>query len=274
MTGVFVNIPILNEVENIEPLMQRVSQQLEGYDYTILLIDDGSTDGTLQKVDDLIRANPRIRIIHRKKMLRGCQRGGALFHGMNWGLAHTSCSLFIEMDGDLSHRPEEIRDGLALLESGNADMVIASKYLPGGKTVSRPWGRRAVSAICNFAVRILLSRKITDYSNGFRFYTRNAALYLSRFSYKYTSPIYLSEVMAILLRDNSRISEFPTTYIGRNEGFSKLRPLDLVKAALAIFEISSRYHIQGFRQRALEPGLKPLGISRSEAAERNPIESR
>jgi dolichol-phosphate mannosyltransferase len=256
MASVFVNIPILNEVDNVEPLIHRLEHQLESHDYIILLIDDGSTDGTIQKVEQLMDANPRIRLIHRKKTWAGCQRGGALFDGMSWGLAHTSSLFFIEMDGDLSHRPEEIGMGLALLEGGAAEMVIASKYLLNGKTISRPFGRRAVSAVCNLAVRTLLTWRITDYSNGFRFYTRSTAEILARYAFKYTSPIYLSEVMAILLQNEVRISEFPTTYVGRNEGISKLRLIDLVKAALAIFEIAGRYHFFGFSRAKQSPTAK------------------
>jgi dolichol-phosphate mannosyltransferase len=187
---------------------------------------------------------------------------------MTWGLAHTSSLFFIEMDGDLSHRPEEIDEGLALLESASAEMVIASKYLPDGKTVSRPLGRRAVSALCNLAVRTLIERKVTDYSNGFRFYTRATAELLAQYTFKYTSPIYLTEAMAIVLDNRLRVAEFPTTYVGRNEGFSKLRPIDLVKASVAIFEIASRVYIFGFQKTR-----PPIGTG-AETAEQEPAESR
>jgi dolichol-phosphate mannosyltransferase len=267
MASVFLNIPILNEVENVQSLVRRLEDQLDGYDYLILLIDDGSTDGTLDKIALLVEANKRIRVLHRKKMRAGCQRGGALFEGMMWGLAHSSSTFFIEMDGDLSHRPEELSTGLSMLQSRAAEMVIASKYLPQGRTVDRPIGRRAVSAICNFSVRSLISRRVTDYSNGYRFYTRSVAGLLASYSFKYTSPIYLTEVIAILLRNRTRIGEFPTTYVGRNEGFSKLRFIDLAKASLAIFEIALRYYLFGFHrvERMVEVAERP---------EPKPMESR
>jgi dolichol-phosphate mannosyltransferase len=163
---------------------------------------------------------------------------------MLWGLANTSHRIFLEMDGDLSHRPAEIPMGLA--ELSHADLVIASKYLAGSRTINRPFSRRAVSATCNLAVRFLISRHVTDYSNGYRFYTRFVAEALSRCAFRYTSPIYLSEVLATCLRSGLRVSEFPSTYVGRAEGLSKLRLVDLFKASLAIFEISFRYHGPGF----------------------------
>jgi dolichol-phosphate mannosyltransferase len=243
--GVFLSIPVLNETTNVGPLVTRTREVLGAdRDYTLLFTDDGSTDGTVDLIRALMREDSRIQLLQRKKTRHGCQRGGALFEAMVWGLAHTSHPVFVEMDGDLSHRPEEIRDGLAALSG--ADFVIASKYLDGSRTLNRPVSRRFVSAACNMAVRSLISRRVTDYSNGYRFYTRSVAQDLSRCSFRYTSPIYLSEALATCLRGGYRIVEFPSTYVGRAEGLSKLRPVDLVKASLAIFEIAFRYHGPGF----------------------------
>jgi hypothetical protein len=94
---------------------------------------------------------------------------------------------------------------------------------------------------------MLISRSVRDYSNGYRFCTRSAAQLAADHSYRYGSPIYLSEILALWLRNRVRIREFKSTYIGRNEGISKLRIADLVKAAI-VFEISLRYHVLGFRQ--------------------------
>jgi hypothetical protein len=76
---------------------------------------------------------------------------------------------------------------------------------------------------------------------------------------RYTSPIYLSEVLAIWLRGGLAVREVSTTYIGRNEGLSKLRMTDLVKAAIAVFEISVRYHLTGFAPRKAALGFGPSG---------------
>jgi hypothetical protein len=117
--------------------------------------------------------------------------------------------------------------------------------------------------VCNACVRTLLSRRITDYSNGYRLYTRAAGDVIDASVIRYGSPIYLSEVLAIWLARGLRVSEFPTTYVGRHEGLSKLRILDLVKAGIAIFEISLRYHLLGFpsrrllRDSSLDPVLLP-----------------
>jgi dolichol-phosphate mannosyltransferase len=167
---------------------------------------------------------------------------------MTWALAETDCRLMVEMDGDLSHRPEELPHGLAAIESEMADVAIASKYIPGSLVTNRPLGRRLVSQICNFAVRLLISYHVHDYSNGYRFYTREAAQRIAETHIVYGSPIYLTEVVAIWLSHGLRIVEFPTHYVGRNEGLSKLRIVDLVKASFAIFEVAYRLHIRGFEK--------------------------
>jgi hypothetical protein len=89
---------------------------------------------------------------------------------------------------------------------------------------------------------------VHDYSNGYRFYTSGSAELVATHEIRYASPIYLTEVLALWLRCGVRIGEFKTTYVGRNEGVSKLRFVDLFKAALAVFEVSLRYHVTGFKR--------------------------
>jgi dolichol-phosphate mannosyltransferase len=240
-------LPVLNEGAHVEPLWARISDVLASNRYTVCFVDDGSTDGTVESILRLCRQEPeRVHLIRRRKMMRGSQRGSALLEALRWGLNLQDVQYVIEMDGDLSHRPEEIPIGLGMINSGAYDVVIASKYGPQSEVVNRPAARRAVSTICNFAVRRLLSSKISDYSNGFRFYSRRAALAVAGSQIRYGSPIYLSEAMAIWLHDGFRIGEFDSTYVGRNEGLSKLRPLDLVKATIGICEIAWRYRTGRF----------------------------
>jgi dolichol-phosphate mannosyltransferase len=174
-----------------------------------------------------------------------------------WGLENTGCEIFVEMDGDLSHRPEELPEGIGLLERGECDLAIASKYLAGSRVTNRPWGRLAVSRVCSLAVGAVIARRVRDYSNGYRFYTRAAAEAVASHEIRYASPIYLTEVLALWLAGGFRLREFPTLYIGRNEGVSKLRFVDLLKASLAVFEVSLRYHVTGFKKKGAAAGGSP-----------------
>jgi dolichol-phosphate mannosyltransferase len=244
--GVCILLPVLNEVEHVRTLWARITSAMGTRPFDVCFVDDGSRDGTLEILRDLERSDVRAHVIARVKKQRGSQRGGALHAAMNWGLANGRYDVFVEMDGDLSHQPEELPQGLALIDSGACDVAIASKYLPESRVTNRPKGRLAVSLVCNLAVRTLLSAKVSDYSNGFRFYSRRAAAQISSTRIRYTSPIYLTEVMAIWLAAGLRIREFPTVYVGRNEGLSKLRKRDLAKALIGVFEIALRYRL-GFR---------------------------
>ena len=246
--GVFILLPVLNEIANIGPLLDQIETALKGIRFTVGILDDGSTDGTIAYVRARMeRPGQSLHLICRKKTMRASQRGGALRTLMLWGLEHTAHDIFVEMDGDLSHRPEELREGIHLLTEGRCDIAIASKYVPGSAVINRPWGRLMVSKICSYAVRSLLSAKVRDYSNGYRFYTRAAARLAASHAYRYGSPIYLSEILALWMHAGLRVGEFKTVYVGRNEGLSKLRMADLFKAGVAIFEIAGRYHFGGFK---------------------------
>jgi glycosyltransferase involved in cell wall biosynthesis/uncharacterized membrane protein YbhN (UPF0104 family) len=248
---IFLLLPMLNEADNVRNLLARIRDCLKGRDYTVCVVDDGSKDGTREVLEADLKAGFKdLKLIYRTKTWHGSQRGGALYAALLAGLEDRSVSVFIEMDGDLSHRPEELPMGLSLIERGVADIAIASKYAAGGKISDRPLARRLVSRICNYAVRGLITHRVADYSNGYRFYGRDAAEVLAFTKMRYASPIYLTEAMAIWLDRRLLIREFPSHYVGRNEGISKLRVLDLVKASLAIFEIAWRYHFSGFAVRA------------------------
>lgn len=252
-SGVLVMVPVLNEVRHIELLFKGIHDQLAVHPYTLLFIDDGSTDGTVAAVEHLRDVYPEhVELMQRKKQRRGSQRGSALYAGLSWGLSHTRHDVFVEMDGDLSHRPREMKTGIHLVRDEGYDVAIASKFMAGGQVLKRPLARRLVSCLSSYLVRLLLNWRIKDYSNGYRFYNRAAAELLTQFEIKYASPIYLTEVMGIWLTECMRIVEFPSIYIGRNEGLSKLRFIDLAKAFLAVFEISFRYRFGGFKPKAVE----------------------
>jgi dolichol-phosphate mannosyltransferase len=258
---VCILLPVLNEVEHVRTLWTRIGSVMGRRPFVICFVDDGSRDGTLEVLRDLERSDSRVHVIARVKEQRGSQRGSALFAAMTWGLEDTHHTIFVEMDGDLSHQPEELASGLALIDSGTCDVAVASKYLPRSRVTNRPLGRLAVSFICNLAVRALLAPRVNDYSNGYRFYSRRAATLVAGTRIRYGSPIYLAEVMAIWLAAGLRIGEFPTVYLGRNEGLSKLRKRDLAIALVAIFEIAVRYRF-GFQSSLAAPHVAAASTAR------------
>jgi dolichol-phosphate mannosyltransferase len=252
--GVFILLPVLNEQQNIAELLDRIEQTMAGVPHTVCIVDDGSKDGTVDYIEKrMSEPDHHLQLIRRVKTIHGSQRGSALHVALVWGLVHTPHDVFIEMDGDLSHRPEELPDGIAMISGRGYDVAIACKYLPGSQVTNRPWARRMVSRLCGIAVRAVITPKVRDYSNGYRFYSRSAAELVASHEIRYASPIYLTEVLALWLRKGLRVGEFRSTYVGRNEGLSKLRLIDLLKAGIAIFEVSSRYHVRGFRSIRSDP---------------------
>jgi len=210
-----------------------------------------------------------IHLIQRRKKGLGSQRGSALYQGMIWGLENTRHEIFVEMDGDLSHRVEELPTGIALVRDNTCDVAIASKYSPGSKVLHRPLGRRLLSRVASFAVGFIIDSKVDDYSNGYRFYSRKAADILRQHLITYGSPIYLTEALAIWLRNKMLIQEFPSTYMGQNEKFYKLCFIDFAKALLGILEVGVRYHFTGFRRIG-----DPIHARAALAALRSPFENR
>jgi dolichol-phosphate mannosyltransferase len=254
--GVAILLPVLNEVANIDQLLSRIDQTLHGWRYSVCIVDDGSTDGTVQRVEQRMDDfKQRVHLIQRVKTARGSQRGGALLAALTWALQHTDHHVIVEMDGDLSHRPEDMPIGIRLVAEDQCDVAIASKYVPGAVVLDRPVVRRILSRVCGLAVRSLISLRIRDYSNGYRFYSRRAGQLLAGYEMKYASPIYLTEALSLWLHHDLRVVEFPATYVGRGRGESKLRFVDLGKAALASFEIAVRYHLTRFKPRPVESAV-------------------
>ena len=257
---ILLNVPILNEIENIERLITGVTQALRGFDYVLLIVDDGSTDGTLEYVQQAIASHAgRIALLSRKKIRHGCQRGAASLAGLRWALRNGDFDIFVEMDGDLSHRTEELPEGIKAITRGDTDIVIVSKYVAGSKITGRSVDRTLISLICNFAVRTAIRRDIRDFSNGYRFYNRAAAELVCAHAIRYGSPIYLTEVMALWLKNGLRVIEIPGHYVGRNEGWSKVRLPDYVKASAGVIEIAFRYRVTGFRRVPDAPAQHILG---------------
>jgi dolichol-phosphate mannosyltransferase len=242
--SIWIVVPTLNEVSNIRSLLERIHDSMKGLGYAVCVVDDGSSDGTLNVIRDFIRAEKaeNISIIQRAKTHFGSQRGVAVWTGLQYGFQHSDCQIFVEIDADLSHRPEELRVGVEAILNSGYNVAIASKYLVGSSVVNRPLGRRLLSRVANTTVRTLMSKSVRDYSNGYRFYDRECVGMICAHRLRYGSPIYLTEVLALLMAHRMRIYEFPSTYVGRGEGLSKLRIIDLMKAGIAVLDIAMRFH--------------------------------
>lgn len=222
-------IPTFNERDNIVSLCERL---LEQNDLDVLVVDDRSPDGTADVLRDLEReSGGRLRVMVRDG--KG-GRGSAVLAGFKQGLAE-GYELIFEMDADFSHKPEEI--GRFLEASNTADLVIGSRYLPGSEIHDWGWKRTFFSKWANRYARAILRIPISDYTNGFRCYRREAVIALDTDSIDAKGYVVLSEVAYQLHRKGFRIGEVPTVFVNRRRGISNLGLHEVREAFLSILRI-------------------------------------
>ena len=168
LSGAWLILPTYNEAENVEPLVRAALPQLEstGLPHTILIVDDGSPDGTGRIADRLAAEIPQVRVLHRDRK-RGL--GRAYLAGFEVAL-EGGADLMLEMDSDFSHDPADLPRLIAAAEA--ADLVLGSRYVPGGGVTN--WGivRRALSRGGSAYARILLGIPVRDLTGGFKCFNR------------------------------------------------------------------------------------------------------
>jgi dolichol-phosphate mannosyltransferase len=235
-----VVLPSFNERDNICNLIGAlldINRSLR-----VCVVDDSSPDGTSnlvrQTIDGSEMWRERVHLITRSKK---DGRGGAVRDGFAWGLKNDpEIRCFVEMDCDFSHEPSAIARGVALLENG-ADVALGCRY-PDGTIIGWPWSRRVFSFFANSLAKALIDRRIPDYTNGFRFYTRRAVELMASFPQTYKGYIYLSESLSHLLKANMKIECFPTVFKNRVRGVSNTSLKEIVNALSGIFVIAKRHH--------------------------------
>jgi dolichol-phosphate mannosyltransferase len=161
---VLVVIPTYNERENLAPILRRLHESLP--EVHALVVDDGSPDGTGELADKLAADDERIHVLHRTEK---AGLGAAYVAGFRWGLEHDYATI-VEMDADGSHAPEDLPRMLEALK--DADLVLGSRYVPGGSVVNWPKHRELLSRAANLYSRVALGWKVREYTAGFRAYRR------------------------------------------------------------------------------------------------------
>lgn len=211
-----VILPTFNEALNLPILVPRVLRATGTVD--ILVVDDGSPDGTGDIAEELAREfAPRVHVLHRAAK---SGRGGAVMAGFRKAIADDRYDRFGEMDADQSHQPEELP---ALLEaSRGADLVVGARYLPGGRIEGWPLRRRIWSRASNAIIRRVLGVPLTDFTNGYRIYSRRAVEHLANAELRETGYITLSEWAFALHRAGMRMTQVPTVFINRRLGKSNM----------------------------------------------------
>jgi|TARA_B100000959_G_scaffold12059_1_gene12011 dolichol-phosphate mannosyltransferase len=237
-----VVLPSYNENQNINNIIDKIL--LQSPDNNVVVIDDNSPDNTIEIINKFIEKKKYKNRIHLIKRRDKLGRGSAVLEGLKWGYDNLhDLELFIEMDCDFSHSPDEILKGKELIKK--YDFVIGARY-PSGKIVNWPIKRRVFSFFANQLIRLLIDRRIFDYTNGFRFYSKKAINYLLQYNIKSSGHICLSEIAAILLKANFSTTSFPIIFINRVRGKSSVNFKEISRSLISIVRISWQYKFGKF----------------------------
>jgi len=219
-----VIIPTYNERDNLPVVVEAL---LRVPDVRILVVDDGSPDGTGEVADELSsRARARVSVLHRRGP-RGF--GLSLIDGMRWALA-TDATVICHMDADLSHDPTDVPRLAA--GTSEADLVIGSRYVPGGRIDNWPRRRVLLSAFANRYVRAILGLPVMDCTSGFRCWRRDALERLPLERIRSNGYAFQVEMTWEALAASCRITEVPITFVERQQGASKLSSGIIVESAI------------------------------------------
>lgn len=219
-----VIVPTFNERANLPVL---VSQLVEHPGVRVLVVDDESPDGTGVLADELARAHPgRVDVLHRTERPG---LGRSYIDGIRKALGEP-VDVICQMDADLSHDPRQLPDLIAAID--DADVVIGSRYVPGGRIVNWPARRRVLSRFANMYIRAVTRLSARDCTSGYRCWRREALAALPIDRFRSDGYSFLIEMLYVASARGCRIAEVPITFVERREGESKLSRAVLVESAI------------------------------------------
>ncbi len=211
---VVVVIPTYNEASNLAWIVDRLRRAQPGID--VLVVDDDSPDGTGRIADELAAADPQVSVLHRTA--KG-GLGAAYLHGFAHAL-DAGYDVIGEMDADGSHQPEQLSRLLDALV--HADLVIGSRWVPGGSVVNWPTSRELLSRGGNLYVRLLLGISVRDATAGFRLFRRTTLEKIDLASVRSTGYVFQTDLVARTLAAGLTVREVPIEFVERVRGDSKM----------------------------------------------------
>ncbi len=221
-TRVLVSIACYNERDNLEPLVHGIHDELPDAD--VLVIDDHSPDGTGRVADELAARDARVRVLHRTGKLG---LGTAILTGMRYAMEQ-DYEFFLNMDADFSHHPRYLPAILAGMP--RRDVMIGSRYVPGGGTVNWPLSRKIISRSVNLLVRFLFRLPIHDASGAYRCYrvAKLRQVPLDQvISHGYS---FQQEVLYRCRKAGCKLGETPIIFEDRRTGSSKVNLREAVRS--------------------------------------------
>jgi dolichol-phosphate mannosyltransferase len=216
-------VPTYNEIENIKTLLDAVLASSPAH-VEILVVDDGSPDGTGQLVESIAAQNPRVHVLHRQKKMG---LGTAYVAGFQWGLARGFEAL-VEMDADFSHDPKYLPRMFELLATH--DVVMGSRYVRGGGTVNWGLGRQFISRGGSLYSRMILGAPIRDFTGGFNGWRRAVLEAVDLPTLRSDGYSFQIELKYRAFCRGFRMTEFPIVFEDRKVGKSKMSKKIVIEA--------------------------------------------
>ena len=225
MRNISIIIPTYKEKENIFKLTKKI---LNLYPKAIIFVVDDTENLNLK---NRFKSN-KIKYFLRKNK-KG--RGSAVLYGLKKSLRYKSNSIFIEMDADFSHNPKELKRKIEFFIKNDLDLLISSRYLENSKIINWPIQRLVFSKLSNKLAQFLLNVGVTDYTNGFRIYSRRSVeLIVKKCGRIGDGFIVLSEILLTIKLNKFKISELPTIFVNRRRGESSVNFKLIIQSLIGI----------------------------------------
>lgn len=230
---VIVIVPTYNERENLPLITGRLLTSVPRVD--VLVVDDSSPDGTGTVADDLAASDPRVHVLHRTAK-NGL--GAAYLAGFAWALER-GYDAIVEMDADGSHAPEQLPRLLHAM--AHADLVIGSRYVPGGSVVNWPASRQVLSRGANLYTRLALGSGVRDMTAGYRAYRAGVLRRLHLEDVASQGYCFQVDLAWRTIRAGLRVAEVPITFTERQIGSSKMSGSIMTEAFTSIAVWAARH---------------------------------
>jgi dolichol-phosphate mannosyltransferase len=224
-----VCLPTYDERENVGPIVEAILAAAPGLD--VLVVDDGSPDGTGEVADAIAAREPRVHVLHRARK-EGL--GKAYLAGFAWALRR-DYPLVLEMDADFSHDPKYLPALLAKAEE--ADVVLGSRYVPGGGTENWGPGRRLLSRGGSLYARTILGVGVRDLTGGFKVFRREVLEAIDLPTVASAGYAFQIELTYRAIRRGFRVAEVPIVFVDRRVGRSKMSRRIVLEAVRRVWEI-------------------------------------
>ncbi|MGA1450208.1 MAG: polyprenol monophosphomannose synthase, partial [Candidatus Nanopelagicales bacterium] len=215
-------IPTYQESENIISILERV--QAANPEANVLVVDDSSPDGTGQIVERLMKSNPKIRLL--TNSVKG-GLGKAYVKGFKWGLSK-DFDIFVEMDADGSHAPEQLPSILKNLDE--CDVSLGSRWVPGGRIENWPISRQILSKGGNLYTRLMLGFNVKDATGGYRAYKRKVLETIDLDSIESQGYCFQVDMVRRSLAFGFKVCETPIVFTEREAGNSKMSRQIVIEA--------------------------------------------